>query len=180
MDENGRIPNHLRAGVHYGGEICLTIPQKANPGERSNKYFFSLLAEWVAPTYAKCTRQTAARDEAREKESRCVMRSREGGGGGSTTLSSRSELSAQLSHPAPQLPSDKMPPLKHHLYSSLPPSSLIWLVGRDGSGRASRCGASGQPRHLRCLAPACSAPSSTHGPRERGEHLFLRLGKNKI
>jgi len=49
----------------------------------------------------KHTRQTAAREGAREKGRRCAMRSREGEGGGRTILASTSELWAQLSHPAP-------------------------------------------------------------------------------
>lgn len=70
----------------------------------------------------------------------------QGEGGSRTILSSRSELSAWLSHPAPELPVDKMPPLTTCLFTPSPTPCLFGLCGRDESGCASRCGASGQPR----------------------------------
>lgn len=77
----------------------------------------------------KCTGQTAARDELREKGRRCAMRSRKGEGGGSTILPSRSKLSAWLGHPAPELPFDKLPPPKTCLFT---PSSTLFCLACAG------------------------------------------------
>ena len=62
------------------------------------------------------------------------MRSREGEEGGRTTLSSRSKLSARLSHPAPELPFDKMPPLTTRLFTPSP--TPVYLACAGGISRA--------------------------------------------
>lgn len=81
----------------------------------------------------KCTRQTAARDEAREKGRRCVMRSREKEEAGPPFPAGASCLLGSATLPL-NCPQTKCLPCKH-VYSPLPLPSF-YLVCAGGTSQA--------------------------------------------
>ena len=141
-------------------QIYLTIPQKANLGEKNNKYFFFLLVDRVGVVCGREAHQTDCSKRRSKREGETLCNEEQGG------------RRRRQDHPCQheRAVGSAQPPcaLKWCLFPlPLPPST--WLV-QESRAVLPGVGPVGSPGH--------PALASTCGP--EWAHVFLPLGKNMI